>query len=87
MIQTSKDWTFFNKCNFYNDKGELNLEIWNNYNVHILTGFSILDIKKCLFNLATFISNNLQPNRLACFNIQKINEANIYELDSSGKVI
>ena len=59
MILVNNDKSFFSKCNFKNGKKELNLEIWNNFKVHCFTGFSILDIQKCLFNLATFISNNL----------------------------
>jgi hypothetical protein len=47
----------------------LNLDIWNNEDVVMLTGYSILDIKDCLHNLSQFISENLSPNRLAAFDI------------------
>jgi len=35
---------FFENCNFKDNKGELNLEIWNNSTVHNLTKISIIDI-------------------------------------------
>lgn len=38
---------------------EINTDIWNNKKVKKLTGYSITDIKECLYDLATFISNNL----------------------------
>ena len=50
----------------------LNLDIWNNQTVHTLTGYSILDIKDCLHELAIFISTNLQPNRLENFDVEGI---------------
>lgn len=50
---------FFKNCNFKDNIGELNLEVWNNDIVHSMTAISILDIKSCLFALATFTSENL----------------------------
>jgi hypothetical protein len=34
----------------------LNLDIWNNEEVSIVTGYNITDIKECLYDLAFFIS-------------------------------
>ena len=50
----------------------LNMDIWNNEEVTAITGYSISDIKECLYDLAYFISSNLSPNRLAGFDIQAI---------------
>ena len=33
-----------------------------------MTGYSIYDIKKCLYDLADFISKELKPDRLEPFN-------------------
>ena len=53
-----------------NDKKlELNTKIWNNEEVFNITNYSIDHLKKCMFDLALFISNNLSPNRLECFDI------------------
>lgn len=51
---------FFQTCKT-NAEGlmELNTEIWNNQNVHSLTGYSIVDIKQCLYDISVFISTNL----------------------------
>lgn len=51
---------------------ELNTDIWNNERVASISGYSITDIKPCLFDLAEFISSNLSPNRLANFDIESI---------------
>lgn len=51
---------------------ELNTSIWNNHNVHSLTGYSIEDIRQCLYDISIFISTNLQPNRLKSFDIEAI---------------
>lgn len=51
---------------------ELNTDIWNNEEVHNITNYSIDNLKPCLLDLAEFISNNLSPNRLECFNIKDI---------------
>jgi len=53
-------------------KKEMNLDIWNNEQVTTITGYSITDIKDCLFDLAEFISMNLSPNRLADFDIEVV---------------
>ena len=39
-----------------------------------VTGYSIMDLKDCLYNLASFISSSLSPNRLAVFDIQAIKD-------------
>jgi hypothetical protein len=38
---------------------QLNTEVWNNQNVHCLTGYSVEDIKLCLYDISIFISTNL----------------------------
>jgi hypothetical protein len=67
---SSKD--FFNSCKFTNGLQEMNLDIWNNQNVHSMTGYSLEDIKPCLVELSQFICNNLSPNRLEGFDITSI---------------
>ena len=44
---------FFNNCQS-SAPGiiELNIDIWNNQTVHSLSGYSIEDLKQCLFALA-----------------------------------
>ena len=61
-----------NKYKFFGYSGTLNLDIWNNEEVTVITGYTISDIKECLFDLAEFISNNLNPNRLTFFDIKAI---------------
>lgn len=51
---------------------ELNTDIWNNERVTRLTGQSMDDIKRCLYDLSIFISTNLHPNRLESFDIEAI---------------
>ena len=51
---------------------EFNTDIWNNKEVHQITFYKFEDIKQCLYDLAKFISGNLQPNRLAGFNVEAI---------------
>merc|ERR1711981_1387826 len=57
----------------------LNTDIWNNQNVHGLTGYAIEDIKYCLYDISIFISTNLQPNRLKSFDIEAIVQLQKYE--------
>ena len=45
----------------------------------MLTGYSINDLKECLYELATFISTNLQPNRLDTFDIEAIKTTQLYQ--------
>ena len=77
-LEKYKNKGFFKNCAVNNGLQEFNLDIWNNQDIHNLTGYSILDLNKCLFDLATFISNNLQPNRLISFDIKSILKAKIY---------
>lgn len=57
----------------------LNVDIWNNEEVTAITGYTISDIKECLFDLAYFISSNLSPNRLAGFDIQAIKNSKPFD--------
>jgi len=57
---------------------EMNLSIWNNEEVTSITGYSITDLKQCLFDLSQFIAQNLSPNRLIGFDIQAIKNAEPY---------
>lgn len=67
-LKTNKQSKFFKKTDSKGLK-ELNTDIWNNEVVSSVTGYSVLDIKDCLFDLAEFISSNLSPNRLENFDI------------------
>ena len=71
--------SFFKECEL-SDKGlqALNTSMWNNQAVHEITGYSIDDIRQCLYEISHFICNNLQPNRLECFDIERILTTPIY---------
>ena len=69
---------FFKNCKINNGKSDLNLEFWNNQYVHYLTGYSIVDLRVCLYELAMFIRDNLQPDRLESFEVNSINTTKIY---------
>ena len=56
----------------------MNTDIWNNETVVNVTGFSIYDIKDCLYDLSEFISQNLSPNRLEYFDIESIKSLESY---------
>lgn len=45
----------------------------------MLTGYSINDLKECLYELASFIATNLQPNRLDTFDIEAIRTVPLYQ--------
>ena len=51
---------------------ELNTDFWNNDRIVGITGYSVLDLKICLYDLAEFIASNLSPNRLSDFDIEAI---------------
>jgi len=71
--QKNKTSNFFKKAGKKGTK-DLNTDIWNNERVVAISGYSILDIKTCLFDLADFIANNLSPNRLENFDVESIKE-------------
>ena len=50
----------------------LNTDIWNNKNVHKLTGYAIEDLKESLMALSKFVSDNLVPNKLRYFDLDAI---------------
>lgn len=52
----------------------LNTDIWNNKEVHTLTGYSIEEIAETLLSLAKFVSENLVPNKLKYFDILALQE-------------
>lgn len=58
---------------------ELNTKIWNNSKVVETTGYSMDTLKECLFDLATFMSQNLHPDRLKGFNIAAIKNIASFE--------
>ena len=58
---------------------DLNLDIWNNSNVHQLTGYTLEDLKECLIDLSEFISTNLSPNRLETFDLSSIMAVPMYK--------
>lgn len=68
-------------------KMKLNLDIWNNHNVHNLTGYSIEDIKSCLLELCNFMIEDLLPNRLAPFEISYIKETKIYQGELPSNIV
>lgn len=47
--------------------------------MHELTGYSIRELVDCLNDLSVFISTNLQPNRLECFDIAAIKSLQQYD--------
>ena len=51
----------------------LNLDFWNS-EIASITGYSIMDLKDCLYSLSSFISSSLSPNRLATFDIEAIKD-------------
>lgn len=53
---------------------KINIDIWNNYNVHNLTGYSIEDLKNCIIEICVFMIEDLLPNRLEAFNINFLSE-------------
>jgi hypothetical protein len=75
---TNMNSSFFKNCKQSNGKLEMNLDIWNNQYVHNITGYSIDNLKQCLLDLAMFISDNLQPDRLDSFDVQSILTTKIY---------
>ena len=63
------------RSSFFNGEGDqLNTDIWNNIDIKTISGYSILDIKHCLYDIATFASKNLSPNRIENFNLDTILE-------------
>jgi hypothetical protein len=50
----------------------MNTDIWNNERVVGITGYTIGDIKDCLYDMAEFIQTNLSPNRLENFDIETV---------------
>ena len=78
---------FFSELMLPQGKMKLNLDIWNNHNVHNLTGYSIEDIKSCLLELCNFMIEDLLPNRLAPFEISCIKEAKIYQGELPSNII
>ena len=51
---------------------KLNTDIWNNETMTTVTGYSIAVLRECLFDLATFMSQNLTPNRLKGIDLEAI---------------
>ena len=66
-----KNSTFFKKLSKKGIK-EMNTDIWNNEKVARISGYTIVDIKSCLFDLSEFIASNLSPNRLENFDIEAV---------------
>ena len=72
MYQTEKLSTKKRSLFFKGD--QLNTDIWNNNDIKKVSGYSILDIKHCIYDSATYASNNLSPNHLENFNLDSILE-------------
>jgi hypothetical protein len=71
-----KNPTFFKKAKA--GKKELNTDIWNNEEVSSVSGYSITDLRECLFDLGEFISTMLSPNRLENFDLEAIKQVEPY---------
>lgn len=56
----------------------LNTDIWNNEEMTNTTGYSITDLRACLYSLAKFMAENLVPNRLANFDLESIKSIEPY---------
>ena len=76
------------------DKRILNTNVWNNFLVSSQTGFSMEMLKPCLFDLARFIEEYLEPNKLKYFDIDaikqlknKLEDSGLDEAVHSGKPI
>ena len=52
----------------------VNTKIWNNQKVTERTGIKYTALKPCLYNLANFIRESLDPDRLHGFDLQTILE-------------
>ena len=52
----------------------LNTDIWNNEEVTRVSGYTIVELRECLYLLAQFISSSLSPNRLESFDIEGIKQ-------------
>ena len=63
---------FFKQAKEDENKYYLNTEIWNNHKVVGITGYSIEMLKKPLYDLALFIEDSLEPNRLDKFYLENI---------------
>lgn len=67
---------------------QMNLDLWTS-EIAAITGYSLVDLKDCLYQLASFISSSLSPNRLEPFDIEAIKNMQpenqvIVDLDFSG---
>lgn len=57
----------------------MNTSIFNNKEMHETSKYSIVDLLECLYDLSVFISTNLQPNRLECFDVEALKTIVPYE--------
>ena len=57
----------------------MNTGIWNNQTMHEMSSYSVTDLQDCLYDLSIFISTNLQPNRLECFDVEALKSIQQYE--------
>lgn len=57
----------------------MDLSMWNNEEVTKVSGYSIIDIKDCIYDLSNFISRCLSPNKLEHFNIAAVRKAQPYD--------
>jgi hypothetical protein len=55
---SGKNLKFIENCRQNSGLRQMNLQIWNTQEVHLTTGYSIEEIKKCLYDLSLLISNN-----------------------------
>ena len=55
---SGKNLRFIQNCQQSSGVRQMNLKIWNTEEVHTVTGYSLEEIKKCLYDLSVLISNN-----------------------------
>ena len=70
--EAEQNWKFFKFPPKDKGEGELNTSIWNNEKVSNITGYSIENLKTCLYDLCLFMRENLHPDRLVNFNLAVI---------------
>ena len=52
--------------------------MWNNAEIVKTTGYPMSTLKPCLYDLAFFARDSLNPNRLWCFDLESIRTIDDY---------
>ena len=69
---SGKNLRFIQNCQQSSGVRQMNLKIWNTEEVHTVTGYSLEEIKKCLYDLSVLISNNNLSDTLKLFDLNQI---------------